>query len=473
MSPWLWWIDMDILLIIGRPNSNKLNVSFVRDSWPKIGGNDKGQSGLRTSDFGLRTVKLAVFVSFVSALLLGCTPSIDPQTAFYLGEAQKAYENQVYNVALAFTDSAKTSDSELPETYFLRGRIYTELARFDLADSAYTTALSLNPTLKGAWLNRGNLALRKGIIRPAISMYTKEADAHPSASVFLQMGRAYSELGEADSALFAYERALQFDSTRATIFMRLGQLYGERGDVEPAIAYMQKGIELEPENLNYRYTLGALLNTSGEFEKAVQHLRPFADANPWHYWGHYNLGQAYQRMDQSEEASFYLAKAESLQTVQTELDHWRMMAESNPRHLMLWIRFAFALRKAGNTADADRADRIAYSIAPDYLVHAFEDSTHARGHSKAVFDVTSGNLDQAIENYRALLRDDISNHGMWLNLGVVYATHGRIVQARQSWDAALKYNNQFLRARRYIEDLDKAFYDPEAPGNSGLGKGIG
>ena len=403
------------------------------------------------------------------SLMVSCnSQEIDERTAFYLGEAQTSFENAAFNIALAFTDSAQAAAPDLPETYFLRGKIYTELARFDLADKAYSEALEKNPDFQGAWMNKGNLAIRKNEIKPALSMYLKEAEKHPTSGVFLQMGRAYQELGVPDSARLAYENALALDSSRATIYMRLGQLLGEQGDLEPAIAYSQKGVDLEPENLHYKYALGALLNSNGESEQAISYLKPFVDASPWHYWGHYNLGQAYQRLNKEEEATLYLGKAEMLQDTQTELDHWQMMAESNPQHLMLWLRFSFALRRAGNVNDAARADQIAYALAPDYLVHAFEDSTTATGHGQAILRIASGELDEAIEIYKGLLRQNMQEPGLWLNLGVAYATHGRIVQARQSWVAAMKYNPEFLRARRYMEDLDKAFYDPEEPGNAPL-----
>ncbi len=283
----------------------------------------------------------------------GCGPEtpqeVDAEAAFFLGEAQQAFEQEAYNIALAFTDSAYAEDPGFADIQFMRGRIYTGLARFDLADSAYIAALALDESLQGAWLNRGNLAIRKGAIKPALAMYNQEAARYPTATVYLQMGRAYQDLGEADSARTAFERAIELDDSRATVFMRLGQLLGEQGDFEDAIVYTRKGLALEPDNQNYKFALGALLNANGEPEEAVSLLQPFVDVSPWHYWGHYNLGQAYQRMNDSERAGFYLARAESLQTTQTEMDHWQMMAESNPQHLMLWLRFGYALRRAGNT----------------------------------------------------------------------------------------------------------------------------
>ena len=277
-------------------------------------------------------VRVALLIFLCSAgFLFSCSSDkIDAETAYFLSQAQAAFEQESYNIALAFTDSAYAANSAQAETFFMRGRIYTELARFDLAEDAYAQSIALDAKLKGTWLNRGNLAIRKGKLKEALSMYNLEASNHPSAAVYLQMGRAYQDIGLGDSARWAYENALELDSSRASVFMRLGQLLGEQGDLEPAVAYSMKGVALEPENLNYKYALGSLLNSSGDHEKAIQYLKPFTEASPWHYWGHYNLGQAFQQLNKTEEAEYYLEKAEALQENQTEMDHWQMMAESNP-----------------------------------------------------------------------------------------------------------------------------------------------
>ena len=409
--------------------------------------------------------RLLAFVLVICIATQGCTQKVDPQVFFYINQTYEAMDRGAYNAALAFTDSARTYGESYAETYFLRGRIYTELARFDLADSSYQRAIELDESLQGAWLNRGNLAIREGNVRGALTYYLKEEEAHPTSNVYLQMGRAYAQLGIGDSARYAYERAIELDSTRATLFMRLGDLYREQGELEKAIEFTRKGVALEPENTNYFYALGSLLNAAGQSEEAVSYLEPYVEENPWHYWSHYNLGQAYQRLGNVEASNQYLGRADSLQSVQTEIDHWQGMAESNPQHFMLWLRFIHALRKVGNEPDAQRAERIMYALSPEYLLGGFNDAQINAQHNIALLKLSSGEAEEAIEIYRALLRDNPQNPALWLNLGVSYAAHGRIVQARQSWEVATRYNRNFARAHRYMQDLDMAFYNPEAPGN--------
>lgn len=407
-----------------------------------------------------------LMILFVSGITFGCSEKTDPRVFHYIDQTYEAIDKGAFNAALALSDSALAYGEQHADTYFLQGRIYTELARFELADTAYQRAIELDPTMQGAWLNRGNIAIRKGDAQKALSHYLEEEKRHPTSNVYLQLGRAYSQLGEGENAESAFLQAIELDSTRATLYMRLGELYREQGEMEKAIEYTKKGVNIDPENSGYYYALGSLLNSAGESEEAISYLKPFADENPWHYWSHYNLGQAYQRMGNEEASAFYLTRADSLQEVQTEIDHWQGMAESNPQHFMLWLRFIHALRKAGNSKDAERAERIMYALSPEYLIGGFSDAEVNQQHNVALLKLSGGEIEEAIEIYRGLLRQYPDNPALWLNLGVSYAAYGRIVQARQSWEVATRYNRNFARAHRYIQDLDMAFYNPDSPGNS-------
>jgi tetratricopeptide (TPR) repeat protein len=68
-----------------------------------------------------------------------------------------------------------------------------------------------------------------------------------------ELGRTYDELGNADSALAVYERAVSlpdafgvyWESRRLpSTYIRLGELYEERGDRESAIEYYNELVEL-------------------------------------------------------------------------------------------------------------------------------------------------------------------------------------------------------------------------------------
>ena len=408
------------------------------------------------------------FLFIILFVLAGCGPGaeepVDPQVARLLAEAQTFNEQGNAAAALTLADSAAVLAPDTPEVHFLRGRLYTQLARPAEAQQAYERVLALDPDYEGAWLNLGNAAFRQEQPREALRSYQREQATHPSAAVSLQMGRSYAQLGVADSARMAYEDALARDSTMATAHVRLGQLYRETGELDKALIHVQRGLALEPDNPNYQFIAGSIYNLQGDPEAAAEHLRQAVEAEPWNYWATYTLSQALLRLGQADEAAAVEAQAEKLRTDLEEVEHWRGYAEGNPDQFMLWVRYASVLRRIGNTEEAEKAEGVARALAPNYMAHAFADPATATEHRRATGLLASGRMQDAIEIYRALLRGNPQQPDLWVNLGVAYAAYGRIEQALQSWKAALRFDPNQALARSHLADLQGAFYaDPDVP----------
>ena len=169
------------------------------------------------------------------------TPDIDPAVAGLIFQAETAFRNGYYNAALAITDSALVNSPRASDIHFLRGRVFTKLARLNEAEVAYRTVLSLNPNYQGAWFNMGTNSIRQDDLPAAIANYKSEMLLYPSARTMVQIGRAYADLGKIDSAAFAYEDAIKTDSKNAAAYMRLGHLYKDRGDIAKAILRLTSG----------------------------------------------------------------------------------------------------------------------------------------------------------------------------------------------------------------------------------------
>ena len=368
----------------------------------------------------------------------------DPKAASFLIEAQDAFYRGAFGVALMLADSSQKYAPELADIPFLRGLVFTALSRLDEAQAAYEAVLVLDPNYQGVWLNLGSTAFRQGDRRKALRLYRKEQEAYSSPAVLLQMGRAYAELGVADSAQQAYQQAIAADSSYATAYFRLSELYKEEGELEKALEYSRQGLSLAPDNLNYRYFIGSLLLLMGAVGEAVEHLETVVEQRSWHYWAHYNLGQALVRLGRQEEALRYLAKAESLQGAVEDIQHWQSLTEQNPDQLMHWVNLGDALRRAGRIDEAIEAHQTAFYLGPQYL---------AVQNNLANLYLMRGDTAWAIAGYRLILRQDPTIVDVWLNLGSVYASAGKVAAARRVWENALQYEPDDSTVKAYLANL--------------------
>ena len=372
-------------------------------------------------------------------------PGIDPAVAGLIFQAETAFRNGYYNAALAITDSALVNSPHAADIHFLRGRVFTKLARLNEAEVAYRTVLSLNPNYQGAWFNIGTNSIRQDDLPAAIAHYKSEMLLYPSARTMVQIGRAYADLGKIDSAAFAYEDAIKTDSNNAAAYMRLGHLYKDRGDITKAIEYATIGLDLDPENLDYKYIIGSLLLLNEEPKASLPFFQAVTSKRPWHYWAHHNLGQALYRIGDETKGQHYMDMATELQKGIQEVENWRNLANMNPDQLMLWVNLGNSLKNMGRIQEAKDAFLVALSISP---------MSFALQNNIANLCLMDGDTVQAINRYKTILSFDSTLVDIWLNLGVVHASSGRINDARQAWMKGLEYDSDNTTIKDYLETLD-------------------
>ena len=372
-------------------------------------------------------------------------PDIHPAVAGLIFQAETAFRNGYYNAALAITDSSLVNSPHSADIHFLRGRVFTKLARLNEAEVAYRTVLSLNPNYQGAWFNMGTNSIRQDDLPAAIAHYKSEMLLYPSARTMVQIGRAYADLGKIDSAAFAYEDAIKTDRKNAAAYMRLGHLYKDKGDIEKAIEYATIGLDLDPENLDYKYIIGSLLLLNEEPKVSLPFFQAVTSKRPWHYWAHHNLGQALYRIGNEAQGQHYMDIAKELQKGIQEVENWRNLAKMNPDQLMLWVNLGNSLKNMGRIQEAKDAFLVALSINP---------MSFALQNNIANLCLMDGDTVQAINRYKTILSFDSTLVDIWLNLGVVHASSGRKNDARQAWMKGLKYESDNNTLKKYIETLN-------------------
>ena len=362
----------------------------------------------------------------------------------FMLQAETAWRQGNYLHALALTDSVEKYAPELADTYFLRGRIYTDLNQLEIANAAYSTALVADEQYRGAHMNIGINYFRRGQLRDAVGAFRREEAVMPNTHLYLEMGRTYAKLGMADSAQWSYEQAIAIDSTNTTAYMWLGQLHEEMGDFETAIAMSKRAVALRPESVDYRYVIGSQLLRMGEVEEAVAQLRTVVEERPWHHGAQYNLGQALMRLGEEAEAETHLALAEEAQQIQQEINEAHEAVNRDPSDVQNWLHLSEVHRKAGMYDRALDAYKRAIAIIPnDLRMHV----------NLASLMLESGDADGAIAQYRMVVDRDPSLADAWLNLGVAYGNAERYDEARQAWEMTIRLDPGNRSARNNLNML--------------------
>ncbi len=275
-----------------------------------------------------------------------------------------------YVAALDILDSL--ASSSYPPVHYLRGRVLSELFRFDEAASAYEAALEADPRYRNASYQLGNNAFYIGQNRVALRYYGKEErnlrrlrtreDSVARGAVLRQIGRVYVRLGAPDSAEAAYRQSLAFAGGSAETWAWLAQLKETDGEYEEALKHANQALELAPSDVENHLLVGTLLLRTGAAEAAERHLRLATTELPWSASAHYNLGRCLLLLDRDAEAAPYLAATDSLQDLASNIVLARFAVRRNPDLVGDWLILATLYRQSGQMEEAAEAFAIARQL---------------------------------------------------------------------------------------------------------------
>lgn len=369
-----------------------------------------------------------------------------PASEVLLYQSNEALRQHEFQFAIRLVDSAAAIAPQNPNVPFLKARIYSELGRWNTADSAYKETLGLKPDYRGVWNNLGNNAFRQQNFLAAVNYYRKELQENPASIPWRGLGRAYVELGKVDSARSAFQEAIRIDSSFTPAYLSLTFLLEDEGEYEAALSHISQALAITPENTEYRYMVGVLQFKTMDYESAVATLRPVVEKWPWHHGSHYNLGQALVRSGEKEAGKEFLDKAEEVRAAQAKIEHLESTVRSLPDNPMSHAALGFALRKAQRFNDAMHAYKVALYLDPQ--------NPEIRNNI-ANLALIRGDTTLAMHHYQTIVKHDPSQVNTWLNIGIVYALTGHPEAARKSWETVLMYSPGHPAAKAYLAKLQR------------------
>lgn len=107
------------------------------------------------------------------------------------------------------------------------------------------------------------------------------------------LGNAYLDAGQLDSANQEFQTVLSLDPANANALNNLGIVWAQMGNYEKALKVFNDSIALEPFNPDYANNLGFLFIAQGCFKAAIPILEEALRMNHDHYIAYTNLGLAY------------------------------------------------------------------------------------------------------------------------------------------------------------------------------------
>jgi tetratricopeptide (TPR) repeat protein/TolB-like protein len=254
----------------------------------------------------------------LSSLKVVEDPSLDAYVLYRHGIEASRQPTSMDTIASAvgWFDAALYADPEFAAAHAGKCTVYVKAFSeaddanyINLAESACTKALTLNPNLDMVHAALGDLRISIGDYRNAEKDYQEALALNPSNIAALTgLGRAYHRLGRLDEAEGSLRRAVDIHPGNVAAYTRLGGFLFQTGRYEEAATQYQYLVALDPDNMRGFSNLASSYMLQGNFAAAAPAFQKAIDIEPTQNafsnlgMMHYYLGNIDAAIDSHENA---------------------------------------------------------------------------------------------------------------------------------------------------------------------------
>ncbi len=179
----------------------------------------------------------------------------------------------------------------------------------------YNSLFALTPKDKALiYRNISTHYTKKGLQEKALDSLKEWSRLDPSdPDAQYQLGVALATVGETNSAIKSFNRALKLSPLHKGAMYRKSALHLKQKDYQAAIEGLENVCEKSPDNPKIHYLLGIAYDGLGEIDKAIDAVKKAIELNPTEIKYHQHLGFLNVRKDDHKAAAKHFTKVMELE----------------------------------------------------------------------------------------------------------------------------------------------------------------
>ena len=160
------------------------------------------------------------------------------------------------------------------------GECYLFMGELDKAEDYYQKAARSNGIHADPYLGLATIAVQKGNLEKAMSLYKKAADLGPNDKSYAGMGLIAMEKGNTEEAFNLFIKSLEINPECMVALYGLIQAGHVLNQLEEVVIHLKNYLELNPDNSDVRYSLAGSLIALGRTQEAREQVQILLDQNP-------------------------------------------------------------------------------------------------------------------------------------------------------------------------------------------------
>ncbi len=154
--------------------------------------------------------------------------------------------------------------------FFQKGESMLKAGKEEEAIKHFVQALALDPTHLETQQKLAMLYMQKQMFAAAAALFRQLAELTNDPLHYSHLGLALFQQSSFEEARDAYQKAVELDPTRPQRFASLAQVYRNLGEAQNAIIALNKALDIDPKNLEFLLLLGSLQIEVGNLEIASE-----------------------------------------------------------------------------------------------------------------------------------------------------------------------------------------------------------
>ncbi|MGE0434145.1 MAG: tetratricopeptide repeat protein [Planctomycetota bacterium] len=240
-------------------------------------------------------------------------------------------------------------DPQLKGAYNNRGNVWQAQGKLDEAMADYDAVLRINPQSADAYYNRGNVQALRGRLDEAIADFDAaiRINTHHSLA-YINRGNVCTVLGRLDEAIADYDAALRINSQDAEAYNNRGNVRAAQGRLEEAINDLDTALRIDPHYAKAYKNRGDARQTQGRLAEAIADYDAAVRLNPQDANAYMGRGRARRAQGKLDEA----------------IADYDAALRINSRYWQAWANRAMATQQSDRDATVN-AWQQAYRFCPD------------------------------------------------------------------------------------------------------------
>jgi tetratricopeptide (TPR) repeat protein len=328
--------------------------------------------------------------------------------------------------ARAAFERAAAADPDNPAARLRLGEAYRGEGRFDEALREFEAVGRLRPDSERGLLAAAGVFSARGDHAAALDALRKVIARHPdSVGALAAAAAAHAALGEDAEAERLFAEARSLDPSSSAVLNNLGLFRERQGRLEEALALYMEASRAGPDRWAPRYNAAVILEAQGRPADALVAVMEAAALQP----GHTGLGREVGRL------------LDSLKHTRLDPGAWERIAGAHAA--LLRVRGIYCAR----TGDADEAIECFEALI------ALDPRDGGARTNLARMLAERGEHRRALEEYRAAARLLPDSVAVQAGMGACYAELGMRGEAEAAWARALRLDPHAREPRRNLSRL--------------------